>query len=110
MDSVVLDGELDTDTAETAFQFRCHFFQVLCRNVSRVGIQFCQNLWHCLFHKVGHVDGVHILVIDNAQQSIQLVRRAVDNAESVAGKVFGIKCTYQNSDYHTDSDDDRGKP
>ena len=28
---VVLDGELDTDTAETAFQFRCHFLDVYKR-------------------------------------------------------------------------------
>ena len=66
MYGVVLDGELDTDTAEAAFQFRCHFFQILCRDVGGVGIQLCQNLWHCLLHEVGHVDSVHVLVVDNA--------------------------------------------
>ena len=60
---IFLYGKLDTDAAETAFQFGVHFFQLLCRDIGGVGVKFCQYLRHCFFYEVGHVDAVHILIV-----------------------------------------------
>ena len=36
-------------------------------------IELRQNLRHSLLNKVYHIDGVHILVVDDIQQVVQLV-------------------------------------
>ena len=109
MNRIILYRKLDTDSAETAFQFRIDFFEILCRDVSGVRVQFCQDLWHSLLHEVGHVYGVYILIIYDSQQRIQLVGRTVDDTQTVAGEVLGIKCADKNTGHHADSYDDRRK-
>ena len=109
MNRIILYCKLDTDSTETAFQFRIDFFKILCRNVSRVWVQFCQNLRHSFFHEVGHVYSVYILIVYDSQQRIQLVGRTVDDTQTVAGEVLGIKRTDKNTGYHADSYDDRCK-
>lgn len=51
MNRIILYRKLDTDSAETAFQFRIDFFEILCRDVSGVRVQFCQDLRHSLLHE-----------------------------------------------------------
>ena len=70
-------------------------------------IKFGQNLWHRFFYEIGHVNSVYILVIYNSQQRIQLVGRAVDDTQAVAGEMLGIKCADKNPENHADCYDDR---
>ena len=74
VDSIVLNGKLDAYTAKASFQVRVDRFQVFGGDISRVGVQFAQNLRHGFFHEVIHIDRIYILVIDDAQEGIQLVR------------------------------------
>ena len=73
MDGIVLNSKLDTDTAETTFQIGVYSFQVLGRNIRRMRVEFRKNLRHGFFHQFAHVYRIDILVVDNAQQRIQLV-------------------------------------
>ena len=102
---VLLYGELDAHAAKASFQFGVHFFQVLRRNVDGVGVQLGQYLRHGLFHQVCHIYGVYILVIDDAQQGIQFVGRAVDDAQFVASVMLGIEGANQYACHHADCDD-----
>ena len=54
------------------------------------GVEFRQYLRHGLLYQIGHVDGIHILVINNTQQGIQLVGRAIDDSQFITGKMPGI--------------------
>ena len=80
VNGVLLNGELHTDTAEATSQVVVHGLQVLGRDIGRVGVQFSQNLWHGIFYQFAHVHGVHILVIDDAEQAVQLVRVVADGS------------------------------
>ena len=73
MNGIVLNGKLDTDTAETTFQIGVYSFQVLGRNIRRMRVEFRKNLRHGFFHQFAHVYRIYILVVDDAQQRIQLV-------------------------------------
>ena len=61
-------------------------------------VKICQDLRHRLLHQVVDVDGVHILVINDVQQVVQLIAAAIDDAQTVARKVVGIECTNQDAD------------
>ena len=50
-----------------------HGLEVLGWDVRRVRVKLTQDLRHGLFNQVAHADGVHIPVIDDAQQAVQLV-------------------------------------
>ena len=106
---VFLNGELDTYTAEAAFKFGVYLFQLLCGDVGGVGVEFRQYLWHGLLYQIGHVDGIHILVINNTQQGIQLVGRAIDDSQFITGKMPGIKRSDKDSRDYADCDDERHK-
>jgi hypothetical protein len=49
------------------------------------------------------------LIVYDSQQRIQLVGRTVDDTQTVAGEVLGIKCADKNTGHHADSYDDRRK-
>lgn len=80
MNGVILYGELDSDSAEAALQVGCYSFQVLSRDIGRVGVEFRKDLRHGFFHQVCNLDRVYILIVNDAQQGIQLVGRCVDDA------------------------------
>ena len=107
MYGIFLYRKLDTDTAETAFQLGIDFFQLLCGNISGVGVKLRQYLRHGFFYQVGHVDTVYILVVHHSQQGVQLVGRAVDNTQTVSCEVFGIKRSDKDTRYYTDCNNKR---
>ena len=106
---VFLNGELDAYTAEAAFKFGINLLQFLCGDVGGVGVEFRQYLRHGLLYQIGHVDGIHILVINNTQQGIQLVGRAIDDSQFITGKMPGIKRSDKDSRDYADCDDERHK-
>jgi len=66
MNGVILYGKLDTNSAKATFQFRVDLFEILGWDISRMRIQFGQNLRHGFFHQIRHVYGVDILIVYNA--------------------------------------------
>ena len=107
--SVFADDKLDAYSAKGTFQVIVGGLSVFGRNVGGVGVEFFQNLGHGLFHDVGNIDGIDVLVIDDVEQVVQFVGRSVDDVEPVAGKSVGKKGA--DDDANDDADgDDEGHP
>ena len=73
VDGVLTDGKLNAYSREGTLQVVIGYLNVLRGDIHRVGIQLRENLRHGTLHQVFHVDGIHILVIDNLQQTVQLI-------------------------------------
>ena len=80
MVGIILNGKLDSDAAEAALQFRINSFKVFGRDVRRVRVELGKYQRHGFFHQIIDFYRIYILVVDDMQQSIQFVRRCVDDA------------------------------
>ena len=69
-------------------------------------VELSQYLWHGFLHQVIDVDRIHILIINDMQQVVQLVAAGIDDAQTVAREVVGIKSAYQDTYHHAYSHDD----
>ena len=70
---VLAYGKLDAHSRERALQVVVHYLHVFGTDVYGVRVELGQNLRHGALHELVDVDGVHILVVDNVQQVVQLV-------------------------------------
>ena len=84
MERVFTNGELNAHAEERPLQVVIGLLHVLLGDIYRVRVQFRQDGRHGLLHKVVYVDRIHILVINNMQQVIQLIAARVDDTKAVA--------------------------
>ena len=47
-------------------------------------VELRENLRHSLLNHVVDIDGIHILIVDNMQQVIELVAAGIDNTQPMA--------------------------
>ena len=100
-DCILTDDELNANTKEGTSQVVVGDLPFTCRDIDRVGIEFCQNLWHSLLYEIIDIHCIDILVINNVQQIIQFVTTRIDDIQSVAREMVGIESTYKDTDDHT---------
>ena len=84
VERVLTDGELDAHAGERAAQVVVGLLHVLGRDIDGVGVQLGEYLGHSLLDEVVDIDRVHILVVDDVQQVVELVAAAVDDAQAIA--------------------------
>ena len=104
---VLTDGELDAYTRERTAQVVVGNLHVVCGDIHAVRVKLSQNLRHSFLHQVVYVDRVHILVINDVQQVVQLIAAGIDDAQAVAREVVSIESAYQNAYDHAYSHDNR---
>ena len=105
--SVLIDGELHPNAGETPAQVLHGGLNIFGRDVSAVGIQLFEDLWHGTLHEIGHVDRVDVTIVDNMEQIAELIARGVDETDAIAGKMRGIKASDEYADDDCDGDVER---
>ena len=104
---VLIDGELHPNAGETPAQVLHGGLNIFGRDVSAVGIQLFEDLWHGTLHEIGHVDRVDVTIVDNMEQIAELIARGVDETDAIAGKMRGIKASDEYADDDCDGDVER---
>ena len=107
MNGVLPDCELDADTRERTAQIIVGGLHVFCIDVDRVGIKLCQYLRNGLINKGIDVHLVNVLVVDDMQQIVEPVASRVDDVESVAREMIGIKGSDKDAHDDTNGHDER---
>ena len=108
-DGVLTDGELDTDAKERATQVVVSNLSLTSRDVDGMGVELSQNLRHGLLHQVIDVDRIHILIVNDVEQVVEFVTARIDDVQSVAGKMVGIKGAHKDAEDYADGHPQRGK-
>ena len=83
-DGVLTDGKLDTDTKERAAQVVVGNLAITGTDVNRMGIELSQNLRHGFLNQLVDVHRIHILIVDDMEQVVELVTTRVDDIQAVA--------------------------
>ena len=83
-DGVLTNGKLNADARERAPQVIVGNLTVTGCDIDRMGIELTQDLGHRLLHQVIDVHSIHILIVDDMQQVVELVTAGVDDVQAVA--------------------------
>ena len=83
-DGVLTDGKLDTDAKERAAQVVVGNLAITGTDVNRMGIELSQNLRHGFLNQLVDVNRIHILIVDDMEQVVELVTTRVDDIQAVA--------------------------
>ena len=83
-DGVLTDNELNADTEERATQVVVGNLPFTRRDIDGMRIELCQDLGHGLLHEIIDVNRIHILVIDDVEQIVQLVTTRIDDTQPIA--------------------------
>ena len=100
IDRILLHHEAHAYTAERTTEVIIGLLGILHAQIAAVRIKFLEDAWHGILHQLRHVDGIHIVVVDNLQQVAQLVGTCVDDAQSVAREMTRAECTDKDAHYH----------
>ena len=72
-DSILINGELHADARKTTAQFLHALLHLGRRDIGGVRVQFLEYLRQSLFHEIGKIDGVDILVVYEMEKVDNLV-------------------------------------
>ena len=106
---VLLYHETDAYAAELSSQVVVSLLGILCAQITAVWVQFLEDTGHGILHQLGHIDGIHIIVIYNLQEVTQLVGTRIDDAQTITSKVTGTECAYEYAYDDTQRDEQWGK-
>ena len=108
-DGILTDGELNTNTKERTTEIVIRNLTLTGRDVDGMGIELCQNLGHSFFHQVVDIDRIHILIVNNMEQVVEFVTARIDDVQSVARKMVGIKGAHKDAEDYANGHPQGGK-
>ena len=83
-DGILADGELDADAGERTPQIIVGNLAVAGRDIDRMRIELAQDLRHCLLYQIIDIHRIHILVVDDVKQVVELIAAGIDDIQSVS--------------------------